>query len=92
VPTTYPYQLTDPKTLKERRNIAQKFAADLKTSVPILVDTLDDEAARKYGGWPDRLFVIDAEGKIALSGGPGPGGFLPAVRQAPAVLGKLLEK
>ena len=28
-----------------------------------------------YAAWPDRLYVVGVDGKIAYQGGPGPGGF-----------------
>jgi hypothetical protein len=85
-----PNRVPDPKTLEERRRVAREFAEKVKLSIPILVDTIDDQVNRSYAGWPDRVYVIDAQGRIALKGGPGPGGFTPAVRAAPAVLDKLL--
>ena len=30
-----------------------------------------------YAGWPDRLYVVGADGRIVYRGGPGPGGFRP---------------
>ena len=86
------FQITDPKTLAERQKVAEKFAATVKLSVPILVDTIDDQVERAYAGWPDRIYVIDSEGKVAHKGAPGPGGFGPSVREAPAVLDRLLKK
>lgn len=84
--------MKDPKSLEERRAVARQFAEDLGTKLPLLVDTIDDAVARAYGGWPDRLFIVDRNGKIALAGGPGPGGFSPAVREAPAVLRRLTSE
>ena len=86
------FNITDPKTLEERRSVARDFAKQLKVTLPILVDTLDDQVERAYAGWPDRIYVIDAAGKIALKGAPGPGGFSPAVRDTPGVLDKLLAR
>jgi hypothetical protein len=85
------FRITDPKTLEERRKVAQEFARQVKLSVPILVDTIDDQVEKAYAGWPDRLYVIDASGKVVLKAKPGPGGFMPAVKQAPEVLDKLLK-
>lgn len=84
------FQLTDPKTLEERRKVAKEFTDRLKVSIPVLVDTIDDRLGKAYAGWPDRLYVLDAKGKVALKGAPGPLGFVPAVKGAPAVLDKLL--
>ena len=85
------FPIPDPKTLEERQKVAKDFAVKLKVSLPILVDTLDDQVEKAYAGWPDRIYVIDAEGKIAFKGNPGPGGFIPGVQAAPAVLDKLLN-
>jgi hypothetical protein len=80
--------VADPKTLEERRKVAREFAAQFKVTLPVLVDTLDDQVERAYAGWPDRIYVIDAEGKIAYKGGPGPQGF--SVPEARAALDRLL--
>lgn len=84
------FKITDPKSLDERRQVAKAFAAQLKLTLPVLVDDLDDRANTAYAGWPDRLYVVDRGGKIALKGGKGPFGFKPAVDEAPRVLDKLL--
>lgn len=31
-----------------------------------------------YAGWPERLVIVDVEGKIAYTGAPGPWGFKPS--------------
>jgi hypothetical protein len=80
----------DPKTLEERRKVAKEFAAQFKVTLPILVDTLDDQAEKAYAGWPDRLYVIDAQGKVAYKGAPGPRGF--SVTEAEEALKKLLPE
>jgi len=40
-------------------------------------DALDNAVASTYGGWPDRLYLIDTDGRIAYQGGEGPFGFKP---------------
>jgi type I thyroxine 5'-deiodinase len=70
--------------------VAKEFAAQFKVSIPICVDTLDDRVEKAYAGWPDRLYVVDAEGKLAYVGGPGPGGFQD--RALPPVLDRLMTK
>ena len=63
---------------------------DFKVTLPVLVDTLDDTVGKAYSGWPDRLYVIDAKGKLAYVGGPGPRGFQP--NEIPPVLNRLLGR
>ena len=36
-----------------------------------MVDTMDDEATKAYGAFPERLFIIQ-QGKIVYEGGMGP--------------------
>jgi alkylhydroperoxidase family enzyme len=45
--------------------------------MPLLVDELDDRVGQAYSGMPDRLYLIDREGRIAYKGGRGPFGFKP---------------
>lgn len=34
-----------------------------------VLDELDNEVASRYGGWPDRLYLVGADGRIAYQGG-----------------------
>lgn len=67
--------ISDPKTLEEREKVAREFAQQFKFSLPILVDTIDDQLNNAYSAWPDRIYIVDSAGKIAYKGGPGPRGF-----------------
>ena len=49
----------------------------LQIRMPVLIDGIDDEAARKYGGWPDRLYLVGRDGRVAFQGEEGPSGFKP---------------
>lgn len=82
-------EVKDPKTEKEREDVASECMKDLKLTIPCLIDDLKNTAQRAYAGWPDRLYVIDKDGKVAFRGEPGPRGFKPA--QAEAALKKLLD-
>ncbi len=82
--------IKDPTTLEERQAVAKDFAAQFKVSIPICVDTLDDRVGKAYAGFPDRIYVVDAAGKLAYVGAPGPGGF--KVQEVPGVLDRLLAK
>ncbi len=45
--------------------------------MPVLLDGVDNEVARGYGGWPDRLYLIGRDGRVAFQGAEGPFGFIP---------------
>ena len=69
--------VADPATEHERSDVAATCAVGLKISMPLLLDGVDDEVALAYGGWPDRLYLVDRDGRIAFQGGEGPFGFHP---------------
>jgi hypothetical protein len=80
--------VVDPRTVAERAEVAASCALGLRTTIPTLLDGADDAVASAYGGWPDRLYLIDRGGRIAYQGGEGPFGFDPDALDA-AVLAEL---
>ena len=44
-------------------------------TMPALIDSEDNVVNRAYTAWPDRLYAIGADGKIAFKSAPGPFGF-----------------
>ncbi len=50
--------------------------------LPVLVDGMDDRAARAYAAWPERIYIISPDGTIQFKGGPGPYEFDPAGARA----------
>ena len=77
-----------PKTIDERLVLARKCVTRLKLSIPILMDTMDGVAEKAYKGKPDRMCVVDVDGKVAYYGKRGPRGFKP--KEAEAAMKKLL--
>ena len=45
--------------------------------MPAIVDRLDDQVNKAYSAWPDRFYLVGKDGRIAFTGGRGPGGFRP---------------
>ena len=70
-------EVLDPTTDDERAAVSETCAVGMRITMPVVVDTLDDEVARQYGGWPDRLYLVGRDGRIAFQGGEGPFGFDP---------------
>jgi len=66
-----------PKDQAERAALASQCARDLKLSFPFLMDDMRDSVGKAYAAWPDRIAVVDIDGRIAHYSGPGPGGFKP---------------
>lgn len=68
----------DPTTKEERHEVAKVCMTKLELrDLPALIDDLDDTANDAYAGWPDRLYLIGRDGKVAYHGGRGPFGFSP---------------
>jgi hypothetical protein len=69
--------LADPTSLAERADAAEACVLRLRTRIPVLLDDVDDAVALAYGGWPDRLYLIGRNGRVAFQGERGPDGFKP---------------
>jgi len=66
----------EPRNLAERQDRAQHCMSALSLApIPGVVDDLDDAANRAYEAWPDRLILIDRDGRVAYRSAPGPFGF-----------------
>lgn len=73
--------IKQPTTLLQRTQVADEMCRKLDLSIPAVIDSMDDVANKAYSGWPDRLYLVSAAGRIAYMGGPGPRGFRPAELQ-----------
>ena len=67
--------IEDPVTGLERMAVASQCMADLDLPIPAIVDQMDDAVNLAYRAWPDRLYLVGKDGKIAYAGGRGPFGF-----------------
>jgi thiol-disulfide isomerase/thioredoxin len=79
-------ELPQPTTFKERREIAMTCRDHLELKVPMLIDTLDDAVGSAYSGMPNRLYLIDGDGKVVFKNGRGPFGFHPRQLEQSLVL------
>ncbi len=66
-----------PITQSDRDNAATQCGSRIEMSFPMVVDDMDDTANKLYGAWPERLYVIAADGAVAYQGDYGPWGFNP---------------
>jgi hypothetical protein len=65
----------EPQTDDERTEVASACQINLDLHMPMLIDSIDNDIDNKYVGLPMRLFLVDAEGKIAYAGDKGPFGW-----------------
>ena len=71
-----------PRSLEARVAIANDFAQRFQYSIPLGVDSMEDRAMKRYAGWPERIYIINEDGRIAYKGGIGPFGYHPEEMQA----------
>jgi len=45
--------------------------------MPALLDSMQNQVEKDYTGWPDRLYLIDSNGRVAFKSMAGPFGFEP---------------
>ncbi len=44
---------------------------------PAVVDGFENSTEKAYTGWPDRIYLIDRQNRVAYKSKPGPFGFKP---------------
>jgi Iodothyronine deiodinase len=78
--------VAQPRSNFQRVEVATQCHDLLEMSMPVLVDGVDDRVGSAYSGMPDRLYIIDREGKVAFKGGRGPFWFNPAEMEQALVM------
>jgi type I thyroxine 5'-deiodinase len=66
-----------PKNEEERAVLAGTCVRKLGIKIPAVLDEFGNSTDHAYTGWPDRLYLIDATGRVAYKSKPGPFGFKP---------------
>jgi hypothetical protein len=64
-------------TIDDRFAAAREGVERLDLTLPVLVDQMDDAVSNAFAAWPERIYVVDRNGRIADVGGPGPFEFDP---------------
>jgi hypothetical protein len=71
------YRIYAPQTIEERRKVAGMCEAGLQYGIRTYVDEMDDDVMTAYAAWPERLYLVGQDGRVAYAGGRGPFGFMP---------------
>ncbi len=66
-----------PTTNAERLALARSFVAKMGVEGTLLVDDISNLANACFAAWPERLYVLDTDGRIVYKGGMGPFRFDP---------------
>lgn len=75
-----------PRSQTERESVAAACCARLEIPMPVLVDEIHDPVGHAYSGMPDRLYVIDRDGRVAYKGGRGPFEYKPGEMEQSLIL------
>jgi len=78
-----------PKDEEERALMAGACVRKLGIQIPAVIDEFGNSTEQAYTGWPDRLYLIDAKGRVAYKAKPGPFGF--KSDELRAALGRLVN-
>ena len=64
-----------PKSEEERALIAGACVRKLGIKFPAVLDEFGNSTEQAYTGWPDRIYLVDQNGRVAYKSKPGPFGF-----------------
>ena len=66
---------SSPANEEERGAIAGACVRKLDIKIPAVLDEFGNSTEKAYTAWPDRIYLIDASGRVAYKSQPGPFGF-----------------
>ena len=61
--------------MEEREDVAETCSLRLDLSIPMLIDEMDNQVDEAYAALPERIYVIDKDGRVAYRSRWGPMGF-----------------
>ncbi len=91
VPYAKEKQLLEHISFEARCTSAKSLLEDKSLTVPCVVDNMENTTNLAYSGWPDRVFVVRTDGRLAVAAKEGPFGFVPALKQTEAWLAEFAE-
>ena len=64
--------ITTPQNMDDRATIARRCIVEEGLTIPIVLDTMENDLLKLYAGSPERLYVIDTGGLVAHKSSIGP--------------------
>ena len=71
--------ITEHDNYEERCTTAQMLLDEKTLTIPCLIDGMDNKVNQAYSAWPDRIFLVRTDGKLAVAADRGPWGFKPGL-------------
>jgi len=66
-----------PRNEDERSSLAGTCVRKLGIEMPAVLDEFGNSTESTYTAWPERIYLIDRNGKVVYKSKPGPFGFKP---------------
>ena len=60
------------QSYEEREDVAAACSIDTHMTLPVLIEEMNNNIDDAYCAAPERLYIVDAQGKVAYHGGVGP--------------------
>ena len=73
--------ITEHDDYGERCSIADMMMEEENITIPCIIDNMDNQTNQDYAAWPDRIFIVRKDGRIAIAAARGPKGFNPALKE-----------
>lgn len=83
--------ITEHDDYSERCTTAQMLMDDKTLTIPCLIDGMDNKVNQAYQAWPDRIFLVRTDGRLAVAADRGPWGFKPGLDATKQWLRKFSE-
>jgi len=71
--------INDHEDIEDRCTTAKLLMDEKALTIPCLVDGMDNKVNKAYSAWPDRIFLIRTDGRLAIAADRGPRGYKPAL-------------
>lgn len=66
-----------PTSPDERATVAKAMINAVDFAMPVILDEISNKFAERYGALPNRLYLLNEEGRIVYGGGIGPHAYDP---------------
>lgn len=64
-----------PRNAEERALVGSTCVRELGIKFPAVLDDFSNSTETHYTAWPDRIYLVDQQGRVAYKSMPGPFGF-----------------
>jgi hypothetical protein len=80
-PTSFASQkgINEHTSYEDRCATAAMLIKDNRLTIPTLIDGMDNAVNQAYEAYPDRIFLVRSDGRLAIAADRGPRGFEPAL-------------